>query len=226
MIQINYHDIGLTEYHKAWDIQKEFFTSLLHAKQSGSDTSDKNHIIFCEHPHVYTLGKSGSSDNLLINNIQLQAKNATFFNIDRGGDITYHGPGQMVVYPIIDLEKLGIGIKEYVHLLEESIILTLKTFSIHSTRLSGATGVWLDINTENVRKICAIGIKASKYITMHGLAFNVNTDLNYFNYINPCGFTDKAVTSVQKELGYPQDLDKIKSVFKNHFSDVFGVELS
>jgi len=163
---------------------------------------------------------------LLINQIQLRAKDATFYKIDRGGDITYHGPGQIVGYPIIDLEMLGIGVKNYVFKIEETIIKTLKEFSINAERLEGATGVWLEPNSAKVRKICAIGIKVSRAITMHGFAFNINTDLNYFNYINPCGFTDKSVTSLEKELGGKQDIEKVKKIVKEKFAEVFEVNIS
>ncbi|MFA4851142.1 MAG: lipoyl(octanoyl) transferase LipB [Bacteroidales bacterium] len=186
---------------------------------------NKNHLIFCEHPHVYTLGKSGLESNLLINQIQLQAQDASFYKIDRGGDITYHGPGQLVGYPILDLEMFGIGLKEYVYMIEETIIKTLKEFSITAERLEGATGVWLNTQTTKVRKICAIGVKISRSITMHGFAFNINTDLNYFKFINPCGFTDKSVTSLEKELRCKQDMEKVKTVLKAKFAEVFGVNL-
>jgi lipoyl(octanoyl) transferase len=223
MKKIIFRDIGLIDYMEAWDFQKKIFSEVLDSKQNKLPHLNKNHLIFCEHPHVYTLGKSGSENNLLINHLQLQAKNATFYKIDRGGDITYHGPGQLVGYPILDLEMLGIGLKEYVSKIEETIIKTLKEFSISAERLEGATGVWLDTQTTKARKICAIGIKASKYVTMHGFAFNINTNLNYFKYINPCGFIDKSVTSMEKELGSKQDMEKVKMVLKSKFAEVFGV---
>ncbi len=176
---------------------------------------DPGTLIFVEHPHVYTLGKSGSENNLLADSIQLRAREAAFYRIDRGGDITYHGPGQIVGYPIFDLEAVGIGLKEYISRLEEVIIKTLAYYGINASRYPGATGVWLDSDMENkARKICAIGVKASRYVTMHGFAFNVNTDLTYFNYINPCGFTDKGVTSLQKELSGPQDIEVVKNIVK------------
>ena len=168
-------------------------------------------MIFVEHPHVYTLGKSGSENNLLLDLIQLKAKDASFYRIDRGGDITYHGPGQIVGYPIFDLEVIKIGLKEYIYRLEEAIIRTVNEFGITASRLDGGTGVWLDPEIAGkARKICAIGVKASKYVTMHGFAFNVNTDLTYFNNINPCGFTDKGVTSLLNELGARQDFESVK----------------
>jgi len=213
------------DYQQTWDLQKEMHSNVLQSKTDGTDNNRKNYLLFCEHPHVYTLGKSGSENNLLINQLQLQAKNATFYKTDRGGDITYHGPGQIVGYPILDLESLGIGVKEYVHRIEETIIETLKEYSIQSERLEGATGVWLESKTKKVRKICAIGVKVSRAITMHGFAFNVNTDLNYFNFINPCGFTDKSVTSLEKELGNKQDIEEVKTHLKKNFEIVFGVKI-
>lgn len=179
-------------------------------------------LIFVEHPHVYTLGKSGSENNLLIDFIQLQAREAKFYKTDRGGDITYHGPGQIVVYPIFDLEVLKIGLKEYIFRLEEAIIMTIREFGIYGSRLNGGTGVWIDPDIKGrARKICAIGVRASKYVTMHGLAFNVNTDLTYFNHINPCGFTDKGVTSLEKELGTRQEMDLVKGLLKKNLTVVF-----
>jgi len=229
MTALTFIDKGLIDYNEAWQLQKELFDIVLNSKRAMpviSKEERKNFIVFCEHPHVYTLGKSGSENNLLINQMQLKAKNASFYKIDRGGDITYHGPGQIVGYPIIDLELLGISVKGYVNLIEETIIQTLKEFSISSERLAGATGVWLDAQTPRVRKICAIGVRLSRYISMHGFAFNINTNLDYFNNINPCGFTDKSVTSLQKELGCKQDSEKVKGVLKNKFADVFGISLS
>ena len=179
-------------------------------------------LIFVEHPHVYTLGKSGSENNLLIDLIQLQAREAKFYKTDRGGDITYHGPGQIVVYPIFDLEVLQIGLKEYIFRLEEVIIMTIREFGIYGSRLNGGTGVWIDPDIKGrARKICAIGVRASRYVTMHGLAFNVNTDLTYFNHINPCGFTDKGVTSIEKELGIRQEMDVVKGLVKKNLTEVF-----
>ena len=182
-------------------------------------------LIFVEHPHVYTLGKSGSENNLLIDHIQLQTKDAKFYRTNRGGDITYHGPGQIVGYPIFDLEKIGASLKEYIHRLEEAIILTVSHFGIPASRLGGATGVWLDTDKNaKTRKICAIGVRASRNVTMHGFAFNVNTDLTYFDYINPCGFTDKEVTSLEKELGVKQDFEDVKLLVRNNLQKVFGLK--
>jgi lipoyl(octanoyl) transferase len=171
------------------------------------------------------LGKSGSQNNLLINSIQLQAKHASFYKINRGGDITYHGPGQLVAYPILDMELFGLGVKAYVHALEEVVIRAIAEFGIKGDRLDGATGVWLDTDSKKTRKICAIGIKTSRFVSMHGFAMNINTDLNYFNYINPCGFVDKGVTSMQKELGKELDFNEVQEVFRKKFIEVFKMNL-
>jgi len=226
-----YQDIGLSDYEVSWKMQENIFRKLvdnkLHSHRSipAYENSDHGSLIFVEHPHVYTLGKSGSKNNLLINHIQLQTKDAKFFRTDRGGDITYHGPGQIVGYPIFDLEKIKIGLKEYIHRLEEVVIMTISDFGISGSRLEGTTGVWIDPEAKGkARKICAIGVKASRHITMHGFAFNVNTDLSYFNYINPCGFINKGVTSLEKELGVKQDFEKVKLMVKNNLQKIFSIE--
>ena len=225
-----FEDIGLIEYKHAWDYQEKCFNEIIDTKlynrdHNGEQKEVVNRLIFCEHPHVYTLGKSGAQNNLLINDEFLKKINATYFKTNRGGDITYHGPGQIVGYPILDLEELGLGVKEYIRDLEESIIRLLKDYGIESTRMDGATGVWLDADKPGkARKICAIGVKVSRYVTMHGFAFNVNTDLTYFNHINPCGFVDKGVTSLEKELGEKQDFEKIKKELKKHIDYVFKVD--
>ena len=216
-------NLGLIEYQEAWDYQENLFKQLMDAKLAGVPTP--NYLLFCEHPHVYTLGKSGSVNNLLINNRQLQEKNVNFVKTNRGGDITYHGPGQIVGYPILNLENFGLGIRDYVGLLEESIIKVLADFDLKGERLPGATGVWLDPGVPGkTRKICAIGVKASRFITMHGFAFNVNTDLRFFNYINPCGFTDKSVTSLQKELGMEMNFEAVSVQVFDKMKEVFGFE--
>lgn len=220
---VEYKDIGLTDYKKAWDYQEQLFDQLLESKKKGEISVGT--LIFVEHPHVYTLGKSGSEANLLLDYIQLRAKDASFYRTDRGGDITYHGPGQIVGYPIFDLEALGIGIKQYVSGLEEAVIRTAGEYGLKGERLEGGTGVWLDPGVPGkARKICAIGVKASRFITMHGFAFNVNTDLSYFDHINPCGFTDKGVTSLEKELGGKQDIEKAKNILRNNLRDLFDLE--
>ncbi len=226
-----YKDIGLKDYKETWDYQVAVFTELVSDKKNRTGNKDQRMkiqsgtLIFVEHPHVYTLGKSGLENNLLLDNSQLESKGASFYRIDRGGDITYHGPGQIVGYPIFDLDIIGIGLKDYIYRLEEAIILTLREFGLSAARLEGGTGVWLDPEIRGrARKICAIGVKVSRYITMHGFAFNVNTDLTYFNNINPCGFTDKGVTSLSRELGASQDIDLVKRLVKNYMQKVFNLE--
>jgi lipoyl(octanoyl) transferase len=214
MSKLLFKDLGLIKYKEAWDYQEELHNSIKNEKVSGIQISNE-YLLFCEHPNVYTIGKSGNNDNLLLDYLQLQAKNVEFFNTNRGGDITYHGPGQIVGYPIIDLDSHKLGVKKYIWILEEAIINTLKEYDIVAGRMDSATGVWLDTDIPNAaRKITAIGVKVSRAITMHGFAFNVNTDLQYFNYINPCGFTDKGVTSLAKELGKEQDINEVKTRLK------------
>lgn len=225
-----YEDIGRRDYKETWEYQTDIFNRILEQKRKKTDCSkekgdqETGTMIFVEHPHVYTLGKSGSENNLLLDFIQLKAKDAMFYHIDRGGDITYHGPGQIVGYPIFDLEMIGIGLKEYVFRIEETIINTIGEYGLEGSRLEGSTGVWIDTETGgNARKICAIGIKASRFVTMHGFALNVNTDLSYFNYINPCGITDKGVTSLEKELKQKQDPEKVKQIISNNLEKIFDL---
>lgn len=229
MVNARFSDLGLIDYEKCLSLQEELFSEAI-AIKGMPDTSDvptvpDNYMIFCEHPHVYTLGKSGKESNLLLDYLQLKSKEARFFKTNRGGDITYHGPGQIVGYPVIDLEQFGMSLKNYIYNIEESIIRALKVYGIRASRMEKAAGVWLNPDTPRARKICAIGVRSSRYITMHGFAFNVNTDLNYFNYINPCGFTDKAVTSLARELGALQDMDKVKETVKKKFCEVFDMDL-
>ncbi len=201
-------DWNQVPYTEGWNRQTVLFDEIVAAKRAG--TSYVNHIVFCEHPHVYTLGRSGKEANMLLGEEQLQRIGATLYHIDRGGDITYHGPGQQVCYPILNLEEFGLGLKEYVHLLEEAVIGVCASYGIEAGRVDKATGVWLDGDTSQARKICAIGVRSSHYVTMHGLALNVNTDLRYFSYINPCGFVDKGVTSLQHELGREVSMAEVK----------------
>jgi len=216
---IQYIDWGLIEYNEAWTKQETMFSGSIEKKEQNVPT--ENYLVFCEHPHVYTLGKSGDEQNMLLNYIQLQAKNATFVHSNRGGDITYHGPGQVVGYPIFDLANFNLGLKQYIHNIEEAIIKMLASYNIKSTRLDGATGVWLDVGLSTCRKICAIGVRSSRYVTMHGFALNVNTELEYFNYINPCGFIDKGVTSMEKELGQKLDMEDLKLRLKCSIEEKF-----
>ncbi len=226
MIEVLFEDLGVAEYKKVWDYQEKIFSEMISVKQDNDGKLCPSHLLFVEHPHVYTLGKSGHENNLLINDAFLSKIGATYFKSNRGGDITYHGPGQLVGYPIFDLEALSMPIKTYVHLLEQAIINSLQEFGIESGRLDGATGVWLDVdNPQKARKICAIGVKASRHVTMHGFALNINTDLSYFNHINPCGFVDKGVTSLEREKGGIQDMEYVKSVVKKHMGKVFEFEI-
>jgi len=226
-----FEDLGLIEYKKAWNYQEEKFNSIVEKKLYNRNTDNGkkeiiHDLIFCEHPHVYTLGKSGTVNNLLINDAFLKQINATYYKSNRGGDITYHGPGQIVGYPIFDLEELGLTIKSYIHNLEEAIINCIADYGLKGERLEGATGVWLDKDIMGkARKICAIGVKASRYVSMHGFALNVNTNLSYFNHINPCGFLDKGVTSLQKELGVEQDFSAVKANLLEHINKVFQLSI-
>jgi lipoyl(octanoyl) transferase len=216
---IQYVDWGLIEYNVGWKKQEDLFNNTI--QQKAQEQLTDNYLIFCEHPHVYTLGKSGDEHNMLLNYIQLQAKDATFVKSNRGGDITYHGPGQVVGYPIFDLANFNLGLKQYIFKIEEAIINTLSYFNIVTTRLEGATGVWLDVGKLTCRKICAIGVRSSRFVTMHGFALNVNTDLNYFNCINPCGFVDKGVTSMEKELDRNIDMSELKTILRAEIEKLF-----
>jgi lipoyl(octanoyl) transferase len=224
-----FEDWGLIDYKLAWDKQELLFKQKVDLKFANRQLQGNiqfelpaNHVIFCEHPHVYTLGKSGSITNLLVSESELASINATYYAINRGGDITYHGPGQIVGYPILDLEQFFTDIHLYLRTLEEAIILTIAEYGLKGERYDGYTGVWLDANdNEKARKICAMGVRCSRWITMHGFAFNVNTDLNYFNHIVPCGIDDKQVTSMEKELGFKVDINEIKSKLKRHLGTLF-----
>lgn len=227
-----YLDLGLMDYQQAWDYQSNLFQSILDVKAQNRSRSNNeqqatnNYLLFCEHPHVYTLGKSGDENNLLLKKDELHTIEATYYHINRGGDITYHGPGQIVVYPILDLENFFTDIHQYMRLLEEAVIQTLAAFDLTAGRIKGLTGVWLDSDDEKkARKICALGVKTSRWVTMHGLAFNVNTDLNYFQHIVPCGINDKAVTSLKKESGSLQNFEKVKSTLKEKIVALFDMEL-
>jgi lipoyl(octanoyl) transferase len=217
--------LGLIDYKEAWDYQEKLLKEAVDLKiafRNGQTTEiPQNYLLFCQHPHVYTLGKSGKQEHLLLNEEQLKVHEATYYKINRGGDITYHGPGQLVVYPIFDLEQFFTDIHKYMRLLEEAVILTLTDFGIKSGRVEGLTGVWIEGDTNRARKICAMGVKCSRWVTMHGIGFNVNTDLNYFSHIIPCGIDDKAVTSMQQELGHKIDLEEVSTKLLNHLSDLF-----
>jgi len=229
--EIKYIDLGRSEYKLTWEKQEELLNQIVEIKKANSNLGEEaavitpNYLIFVEHPHVYTLGKSGDEHNLLLNYIQLQAKDAVFFKTDRGGDITYHGPGQIVGYPILDLENFGMGLRQYIYSMEEAIIRVVALYGIEATRDPHATGVWIDVGKPSARKICAIGVKSSRFVTMHGFALNINTDLEYFKHINPCGFSDKGVTSLEKELGSTQDFGRAKKLVSEKFAEVFGSTL-
>ena len=225
MPEIKFIDLGVKDYKETWDFQEELFQKVIDEKKRNPNSNFGGYLVFVEHPHVYTLGKSGEANNLLISEPFLRQINATYYKTNRGGDITYHGPGQLVGYPIIDIEKFGIGVREYIEKLEESIIQSLHKYQIAASLMDGATGVWLDAGTAKARKICALGVRVSRYVTMHGFALNINTNLKYFSYINPCGFQDKGVTSVEKELGVNQDFSIAKQVVKENIADIFKMKL-
>jgi len=233
MQTILFQDIGQMDYDAAWQFQEGLMAQNLEAKaqrynadEKSNDIGTRHYLLFCEHPHVYTLGKSGHIENLLLNDSRLKELNVSFFRTNRGGDITYHGPGQVVGYPIFDLECFFTDIGKYMRYLEEVIIRTLSHYGITGERLPGATGVWLDANIKGrARKICAMGVRCSRWVTMHGFAFNINTDLRYFDYIVPCGITDKSVTSLQKELGSEVDINEVKELLKVEFANVFEAEI-
>ena len=228
MQKIILRDLGFKAYKETWDLQSELLDSAVNAKfenrKNNVENPTKHHFLFVEHPHVYTLGKSGDISNLLLSEAQLEEKGITFFKINRGGDITYHGPGQIVGYPILDLEYFFTDIHKYLRLLEEVMILTLAEYGITGTRSEGETGVWLDVGTPFARKICALGVRASRWITMHGFALNVNTNLGYFDHIIPCGIKGKAVTSMQVELGKVIPTEEVKEKIKKHFCNLFEAE--
>lgn len=228
---IKYQDLGLLDYKKSWDYQEELFQEIVQTKilNKNSETiqETKNHFLIVEHPPVYTLGKSGDMSNLLLNENQLKSKEISFYKINRGGDITFHGPGQIVGYPILDLDNFFTDIHKYLRLLEETIILTLSDFNIIATRSTGETGVWIDVGTPFARKICAMGVRASRWVTMHGFALNVNVNLGYFDHIIPCGIKGKAVTSLNNELQVEQvDENKVKERICFHFENLFEAKFN
>ncbi|WP_339729489.1 lipoyl(octanoyl) transferase LipB [Maribacter stanieri] len=223
-------DLGLKDYKETWDNQEQLFKETLDLKirnrREALDLETPNHFLYVEHPHVYTLGKSGDISNLLVDEKVLAAKGATFYKINRGGDITYHGPGQIVGYPILDLDNFFTDIHKYLRFLEEMVILTLAEYGIKSERSPGETGVWLDVGTPFARKICAMGVRASRWVTMHGFALNVNADLGYFDMMIPCGIKGKAVTSLNVELGKKEvDLVDVKQKLLKHFQVLFEAEM-
>jgi len=236
--EVIFQDWGLIDYKEAWDKQEALFAGTVNKKieirnQQPVIEGDEcleyiptpNYLVFCEHPHVYTLGKSGRPEHLLLDEQGLKEKHAVYYPINRGGDITYHGPGQIVSYPILDLDNFFTDIHLYLRTLEEAVILTLADYGLKAGRYPGYTGVWFDADNESARKICALGVRCSRWVTMHGLAFNVNTDLDYFRNIVPCGIDDKDVTSMQRELGRVIDIIEVKEILKHHISVLFSMEI-
>ncbi|RYE56237.1 MAG: lipoyl(octanoyl) transferase LipB [Sphingobacteriales bacterium] len=225
---VEFIDWGLIDYQEAWDKQEALFNDTVARKTANRnnnlDEPTTNYLVFCEHPHVYTLGKSGNIENLLLNESGLEAQQATYYKINRGGDITYHGPGQLVGYPILDLDNFFTDIHLYLRTLEEAIILTLSDYGITGGRYPGYTGVWIEPDKPTARKICAMGVRCSRWVTMHGFALNVLNDLSYFKNIVPCGIDDKAVTSMEKELGFTPDMNEVKDKVKKYLAQLFEME--
>ena len=226
--RVIFQDWGMLDYQQAWDKQENIFSETVNSKtqnrNNNTEIPTKNHLVFVEHPHVYTLGKSGKPENLLLDETGLKDKNAAYYKINRGGDITYHGPGQIVGYPILDLDNFFTDIHVYLRTLEEAVILTLADYGIKSGRYPGYTGVWLDGDNERARKICALGVRCSRWVTMHGFALNVNTDLDYFKNIIPCGIDDKDVTSMERELGYKVNMEDVKQILRKHIFMLFEMD--
>lgn len=222
MTKFNYIDLGLKDYKECWDYQEKLMAEVVADKRISGKPSGKNHFLLVEHPHVYTLGKSGDEKNLLAHGELLKKIEATFYKINRGGDITYHGPGQIVGYPIIDLENYKIGVRQYIEKMEDAIIETIAEYGLTGGRKKDATGIWLDFDHKvRARKICAIGVRVSRFVTMHGFALNVNTNMRYFNYINPCGFASFGVTSIQQELGKEIPMDEVKNLLMEKFNKLY-----
>ncbi|HRO74564.1 MAG TPA: lipoyl(octanoyl) transferase LipB [Crocinitomicaceae bacterium] len=230
MTKVKYINLGLIDYKEAWDYQEKLFAENIQRKidkRNNVPTEEtENYLIFCEHPHVYTLGKSGDANHLLLNDEFLKKIEATYYKINRGGDITYHGPGQLIMYPIFDLDYFFTDIHKYMRFLEEAVIQTLAHYGIESGRSSGFTGVWLDAEKPTARKICAMGVRSSRWVTMHGIGFNINSNLDYFNHIVPCGIADKGVTSLAKELGRNVEIDEVIDILKEKMATLFNFELT
>lgn len=225
----SFKDLGLIDYQQAWDYQTSLFNSILETKlhnriNAADQRATSNFLLFCEHPHVFTQGRNGDDQNLLKPLADLGSIDASFYHINRGGDITYHGPGQLVVYPVLDLENFFTDIHKYMRTLEEAVIRTMRAFGLEGERIPGLTGVWMGANSKSPRKICALGVKTSRWVTMHGLAFNVSPDLGYFKYIVPCGISDKEVTSLQKEAGKPVDMAQVKQLLRRNIEELFEMK--
>ena len=233
MQEVKFINLGLIDFKEAWTFQEKLFQAIIDVKRANRKREDtgialesiQSKLIFCEHPHVFTLGKSGQQSHLLVNERQLAEKGASFYKINRGGDITYHGPGQLVGYPIFDLDHFFTDIHKYLRYLEEAVIRTLGEYCINGGRIKGSTGVWLDWDNTKARKICALGVRSSRWVTMHGFAFNINSDLNYFSNIIPCGISDKSVTSLEKELGHSIDMQEVQEKVKKHLQELFEMTL-
>ncbi|HIF49006.1 MAG TPA: lipoyl(octanoyl) transferase LipB [Cytophagales bacterium] len=227
--KVTYTNLGHIDYKKAWDKQEDIFKKIIDVKienrKNNNCNKTENYILTCSHPHVYTLGKSGNENNLLIKNSIIKSQKLDYYKINRGGDITYHGPGQLVIYPILDLENFFTDIHKYLRFLEEAVIITLQEFNIKSGRIKKLTGVWVDINSQNPKKICAMGVKSSRWVTMHGLALNVSTDLSYFNNIIPCGINDKEVTSIEKETNKVIQMVIVENKLIENLCKIFEFEL-
>ena len=231
--QVSYMDLGTISYGECWDLQRELFSALVDSKNGSAGSRDagnsggqaRQYLLLCEHPPVYTLGKSGNEENMLVSEEFLTSRGASLYRIERGGDVTFHGPGQLVGYPILDLEIEEMGLREYIYSLEQTIIDTVAEYGISGTRVASAAGVWL-VDGKPLRKICAIGVKSSRYVTMHGFALNANTDLEWFDLINPCGFTDRGVTSIARETGTPVDMDTLKGIYVEKFMKNFDIKIN
>ena len=224
-MRVAYRDLGTMEYKACWQLQQELFDAKLAQKAAHEPSDDAGTLLLVEHEPVYTLGKNGKNENLLIPQAYLESLGASFFHIDRGGDITFHGPGQLVGYPILDLDRLGIGLRDYIHALEEAAIRTVAHYGIQAGRIEGASGVWLDVASPHPCKICAIGVRSSRYVTMHGFALNVSTDLAWFDRIHPCGFVDRGVTSIEKETGREVPMEEVKNLITNYLSEILNVKI-
>ncbi|MEG2614522.1 MAG: lipoyl(octanoyl) transferase LipB [Alistipes sp.] len=222
-MKVEYRDLGRKAYKECWEYQQSLFDALLARKGSTDDAA--GYLLLVEHPAVYTLGKSGHAENMLVSEDVLRSRGAEYYHIDRGGDITFHGEGQIVGYPILDLEKIGIGLKRYIESLEEAVIRTVAAYGIAAGRVAGASGVWIDDGASAPRKICAMGVRASRFVTMHGFALNVSTDLGWFSYINPCGFADRGVTSIEREIGRSVALDEVKELLVRNLSEILNVKI-
>lgn len=224
-MKVEYRDLGRMPYKECWELQQGLFDRMLARKQAADGRDDAGYLLLVEHPAVYTLGKSGHAENMLVSEEFLRSHGAEYYHIDRGGDITFHGEGQIVGYPILDLERIGIGLRQYIDSLEEAVIRTVAAYGIEAGRIAGASGVWIVQEGCAPRKICAIGVRSSRYVTMHGFALNVATDLRWFSYINPCGFTDRGVTSIERETNRSVPMDEVKALVVKNLEEILKIEI-